>query len=110
MNPNIEEAFEDEQMCPPELTFGPLPELESELVGDLTSSEIIEALHDGVGLSLVTTYGEYTIDIIRGHLTFEVWPTTDTRNHSQSYPDLEALLITEASRPEFVLRNFEIIC
>ena len=103
-----EAFFEDEQMVPPPVLLLDLPP--EEFVEDMPLSEIIEALQEGVSLGLETKHGCYQIEF-REQFIFEVWdhPESSRPSYHQLYPDFDALLAAEASRPDFVLSRFQLV-
>ena len=104
-----EMCFEDEQMTPPPVLILDLPP--EEYVGDMTHEEIIEALREGVCLGLETKHGCYQIEWASDQFIFEIWdhPESSSPSSQQPYPDFDALLAAEATRPGFVVSSFQLV-
>jgi len=104
-----EASFEDEQMVPPPVLILDLPP--EEFVEDMSHEEIIEALRDGAALGLETPAGCYEIEFRQGNFTFALWdhPEASSPSYHQPYPDFDALLAAEESRPGFVLPHFQLV-
>ena len=84
-------------------------------VGAMPLEELVAYLRDGVALFLDTEeHGSYEIDGYHGQFTFEIWFDVEEGGedlciYSQSYPDFDALLTAESSRPAFALSAFELL-
>src|SRR5262249_7187294 len=63
-----------------------------EPVGCRPLSEIVDLLHEGVALSLITGQEEYCIEWQDGQFCFEVWHQVSTRTCVQAYDELSARL------------------
>ena len=95
-------------MVPPPVLLLDLPP--EEFVEDMPHEEIIEALREGICLGLETQHGCYSIEF-REQFIFEVWdhPESSRPSYHQLYPNFDALLATEATRPGFVLPRFQLV-